>query len=73
MVDYKEHVLFAGLFLFVGGMCGTQFYFLNVKIDEMKGELRNGFALIRADNAQFRSEILKTQSDLTKMLMKHEG
>ena len=87
MVDYKEHVLFAGLFLFVG----TQFYFLNVKIDEMKGELRNGFALIRADNArfrsemradfaliradnaQFRSEILKTQSDLTKMLMKHEG
>ena len=35
--------------------------------------MRADFALIRADNAQFRSEILKTQSDLTKMLMKHEG
>ena len=73
MVDYKEHVLFAGLFLFVAGMCGTQFYFLNGKIAAFRSEMRADFALIRADNAQFRSEILKTQSYLTKMLMKHDG
>ena len=66
MVDYKEHVLFAGLFLFVAGMYGTQFYFLNGKIAAFRSEMR-------ADNAAFRSEILKTQSYLTKMLMKHDG
>ena len=73
MVDYKEHVLFAGLFLFVAGMCGTQFYFLDGKIAAFRSEMRADFALIRADNAAFRSEILKTQSYLTKMLMKHDG